>query len=78
MKGRAKQLIAAGYKSVEDIAKADHRELCENVTSLFPTQAINMILSAKVCCSVCVYAYVSITYAPVYMVCINGCAGSIT
>ena len=58
VQGRAKQLVAAGYKSMEDVAKADHRELSKNIANLFPTQAVNMILSAKVCVHVCVCAHV--------------------
>ena len=54
IQGRAKQLVAAGYKSMEDVAKADHKELGNSIPNLFPMQAMNMILSAKVCCTLCV------------------------
>ena len=49
VQGRAKQLVAAGYKGVEDVAMADYIELSKNITNLFATQAKSIILSAKVC-----------------------------
>ena len=55
--------MAAGYKTVEDVAKTDHTELSKNITNLFPSQAKNMILSAKVWVCTCNhYMYVCTVY----------------
>lgn len=46
--GRATQLFKAGYKTLNDVAKANKRELCNGINHLSLKVAREMIASAKV------------------------------
>ena len=57
--GRARQLLAAGIRTPQDLAMADPAQLCKQVQYLFFNQALSLIQSAKVregklsvCCEV--------------------------
>lgn len=45
LKGRAKQLYSAGYKKIEDIAKAKAKDLTANLEHL-PLRVANQLISA--------------------------------
>ena len=46
--GRARQLLAAGIRTPQDLAMADPTQLCQQVQYLFSRQAQNLVQSAKV------------------------------
>ncbi|RCN25062.1 hypothetical protein ANCCAN_29228, partial [Ancylostoma caninum] len=47
-RGRARQLYAAGYKTVAKVAKANYKDLLRDITNLSRFNAIKMVNSAKV------------------------------
>ncbi|KAJ1372651.1 hypothetical protein KIN20_034854 [Parelaphostrongylus tenuis] len=46
-RGRARQLLAAGYKNVAKVAKADYKDLINDIPNLSRFNAIRMVNSAK-------------------------------
>ncbi|KJH41639.1 helicase protein [Dictyocaulus viviparus] len=46
-RGRARQLYAAGYKNVAKVARADYKDLMENIPNLSRFSAMRMVNSAK-------------------------------
>ena len=49
------QLLAAGYRTPQDIAAADPTTLSEQIEHMFPKNAKKLIHAAKVCLHVCSY-----------------------
>ncbi|ETN83098.1 hypothetical protein NECAME_17578 [Necator americanus] len=47
-RGRARQLYAAGYKTVAKVAKANYKDLLRDIVNLSRFNAIRMINSAKI------------------------------
>lgn len=48
LQGRATQLFKAGYKTLNDVAKSNKKELCNSIDHLPLKVAREMIASAKV------------------------------
>ena len=49
------QLLAAGYRTPQDIAAADPSTLSEQIEHMFPKNAKNLIHAAKVCLHECMH-----------------------
>ena len=49
------QLLAAGYRTPQDIAAADPSTLSEQIEHMFPKNAKKLIHAAKVCLHECMH-----------------------
>ena len=56
------QLLAAGYRTPQEIAAADPSTLSEQIEHMFPKNAKKLIHAAKVCLYVFTLSYITVSF----------------